>query len=634
MSTTRGRIRASCATWSPDELARPRGGERHPRADWSGVGYRRTARGCSDGAVSEDVTQAETTATFCATLVDEWIRAGVTDAVIAPGSRSTPMALALTARSEIDVHVHHDERAAAFTALGLGLATGRPAVVLTTSGTAAVELHPAVVEAHQAGVPLLAVTADRPPELHHVGAPQTVDQNRLYGEATRWFVEPGPPVAEASHTWRSLGSRAYAEATTGTSGPGPVHLNLGFREPLVGSPGELPTGRARGSDAGLPWHQTPTGIPELDGETNSVLARLLGGDRGLILAGAGGGDPQEILALAEAAGWPVLADPRSGCRTDHPAVVTHADAIVRHRATAEALRPDVVLRLGALPASKEVGLWLAKSGATQVVVDRWGRWHDPDRITGHVVNADPTSVVRSLLNGRAGTGSSRWLDRWRATEATAATTIAKVLGTHEEITEPEVARALCRVAGDGDSVVVSSSMPIRDVEWFGGRSRARILSNRGANGIDGVVSTAIGVALAGRGSGSATFALVGDVAFLHDSSALAALGRRGIDLTIVVVDNDGGGIFSFLPQARELETSRFEQLFGTPHGTDLAALAAAHGLVTITPSGASDLDAAFRAARAGGVQLVRVRTGRASNVEVHREIHASVAEALSDLFDL
>ena len=578
------------------------------------------------------MSQAQTTATFCATLVDEWIRAGVTDAVIAPGSRSTPMALALTARVDLHVHVHHDERAAAFVALGLGLATGRPAAVLTTSGTAAVELHPAVVEAHQAGVPLLAVTADRPPELHDVGAPQTVDQNRLFGDSVRWFCEPGPPTQAAAHTWRSLGARAVAEATSGTAGPGPVHLNLAFREPLVGSPGELPPGRG---DTGErpPWHRATPGIPKLDGVAEEHLARLLDVDRGLIVAGGGCGDPEAILALAEVAGWPVLADPRSGCRFDHPAVVTHADAIVRHRSTAEALRPAAVLRLGAIPASKEVGVWLAASEAAQVAVDRWGRWHDPDRRADQLVHADPTAVVSSLAAAWSRKTSPGWSDGWRAAEATAATIIDKVLGTHEEITEPQVARTLCRVVDEGDSVVVSSSMPIRDVEWFGGPSGARILSNRGANGIDGVMSTAMGVALAARGTESKTFALVGDVAFLHDSSALVALGQRGIDLTIVVVDNDGGGIFSFLPQARELEASRFEQLFGTPHGTDLATLAAAHGLITITPSAAADLSSAFRAARSGGVQVVRVQTGRASNVEVHRELHASVAEGLAELFE-
>lgn len=565
-------------------------------------------------------------ATYCATLVDEWVRCGVGHAVVAPGSRSTPMALALAAEPRIEVHVHHDERAAAFTALGLGLASGRPALVLTTSGTAAVELHPAVVEAHQAGVPLLAVTADRPPELFDVGAPQTVDQTHLFGASVRWFAEPGPPVAEAAATWRSLAARAVAEATTGAGGPGPVHLNLAFREPLVGVPAELPPGRA----AGAAWHGTSGGRPGVDPPTVARLGELLDADRGVVVAGAGCGDPATVEALAAATGWPLLADPRSGCRSDHPAVVAHADAILRHRPTAAALRPEVVLRLGGPPASKVLGSWLATSGATQVAVDAHGRWFDADRTAAHVLHADPTAVAAALAGTIDRADTDAWTGAWERVEAAAAAAVDAVLAQHPEPTEPTVARTLLAGLRPGATVVVSSSMPVRDLEWFGGcHPGVRVLANRGANGIDGVVSTAVGVALAARGTGEATVALVGDVALLHDSNALLGLADRGLDLTIVVVDNDGGGIFSFLPQAAALDTERFELLFGTPHGVSLPTLAAAHGLVTIEPAGAADLADALRASvAAGGVQLVRVATDRAANVAVHDELHAAVAAAL------
>ncbi|MEZ5178991.1 MAG: 2-succinyl-5-enolpyruvyl-6-hydroxy-3-cyclohexene-1-carboxylic-acid synthase [Acidimicrobiales bacterium] len=568
------------------------------------------------------------TATFCATLVDEWVRSGVTDAVVAPGSRSTPLALALASRPELRVHVHLDERAAGFVALGLGLASGRPAVVLTTSGTAAVELHPAVVEAHQAGVAMLAVTADRPPELFDVGAPQTVDQLHLFGRSVRWFAAPGPPSTEAAGSWRSLAARAVLEATEHPTGPGPVHLDLSFREPLVGAPGPLPEGRPDGA----PWHRAGGHRVAVDRLGTARLTELLDADRGVIVAGADAGDPGAVVALAAATGWPVLADPRSGCRLDHPSVVAHADALLRHESTATALRPDVVLRLGAPPASKVVGAWLAGSRARQVAVDAHGRWFDADRTAHHVLHADPTAVVTALARLVARPGSDPWAGRWSAAERAASAAVDEVLAGHPEPTEPAVARRLLAALPAGSTLVASSSMPVRDLEWFGGRHPGvRVLANRGANGIDGVVSTAVGAALAARGTGSPTAVLVGDVAFLHDANALLGLLARDVDLAIVVVDNDGGGIFSFLPQADLLAADRFEQLFGTPHGVDLGLVAAAHGLVTIEPAGAADVDTALRAAVAGGVQVVRVRTDRAANVEVHAELHAAVAAALEAL---
>jgi 2-succinyl-5-enolpyruvyl-6-hydroxy-3-cyclohexene-1-carboxylate synthase len=569
-------------------------------------------------------------ATFCATLVDEWVRCGVTDVVVSPGSRSTPMALALAGNGSVAVHVHHDERSAGFVALGLGLASGRPAVVLTTSGTAAVELHPSVVEAHQAGVPMVVVTADRPPELRDVGAPQTVDQVHLFGRSVRWYAEPGVPVAATAPTWRSLAARAVAEATAGPLGPGPVHLDLAFREPLVGAAGPLPEGRADGS----PWHTVGGQRVALSRAGRERLAELLDADRGVIVAGAGSGDPKAVLALADATGWPVLADPRSGCRVDYPAVVRAFDAVLRHRPTAEALWPEVVLRLGAPPASKVLGQWLASSGARQVAVDAHGRWYDPDRTAAHVLHADPTAAVVALarlVGGRSRT--EEWGGRWARAQGAAEGAFAAVLAAHPEATEPGTARSVAAALPEGAVLVVSSSMPVRDLEWYGGaHPGVAVLANRGANGIDGVVSTAVGVALARRGSGAPTAVLVGDVALLHDSNALLGAVARGIDLTIVVVDNDGGGIFSFLPQAGSLPGDRFELLFGTPHGVDLPTLAAAHGLMTIEPAEAESVGSAVAASIAtGGVRLVRVVTERAANVALHDDLHAAVGSALDQL---
>jgi 2-succinyl-5-enolpyruvyl-6-hydroxy-3-cyclohexene-1-carboxylate synthase len=573
-------------------------------------------------------------ATFCATLADEWARGGVTDAVIAPGSRSTPLALALADESRIEVHVHHDERAAAFVALGLGLAGGRPAVLVTTSGTAAAELHAAVVEASQALVPLILCTADRPPELQDVGAPQTVDQTHLFGRAVRWYCEPGVADEAGRGAWRSLAARSVTEALGASGAPGPVHLDLAFRDPLVGAAGPRPEGRANGR----PWHRLAGTRHDLADRELLALAGVLAGKRGVIVAGGGAGDPSSVHALARVVGWPVLADPRSGCRLPRPTTVTHADGLLRVASFAHAHRPEVVLRLGAPPASKVVNQWVAAGNAVQVAVAPPGVWWDPERAVELVCHAEPAAVCRQLTTALGDRHApSEWLDAWRAADEAAFDAISSVLHGHTEPTEPATARDLVAALPDGATLVVSSSMPVRDVEWYASpRAGLRVLANRGANGIDGVVSTAVGVALAAAGGGTGargrarTAVLVGDVAFLHDTNALLGLRRRGVDLVVVVVDNDGGGIFEFLPQAAALPRDRFDQLFGTPHGVRAEELAAAHGLSSVTVDVPGALAAAVRSAtEAGGVWVVVVRTDRVANVKVHDELHAAIASAVS-----
>lgn len=427
------------------------------------------------------------------------------------------MALAMTARPELRVHIHHDERAASFMALGLGLSSGRPAPVLCTSGTAAAEMHPAVVEADLSGVPMLVLTADRPPELRDVGAPQTIDQTHLYGRATRWFAEPGPPTADSVGSWRSLASRAFIESIGGRRAAGPVHLNLAFREPLVGTPAALPDGR----EGGAPWHRSAALRLGLASEEVTSLARGLSVEDGLILAGAGaGGAPGAVHDLAEALGWPILADARSGIG-DGPNVVRHADSILR-ASDGEDLGASTVLRLGPPSASKVLATWLGSRGDLREVVvhDGPGR-SDPTGTASLTIDASPEAVVPALLaevrahGPERRPGFGRLADAWQAAEAKARRAIGSVLDEEAAPTEPGVARTVARAATDGDTIVVSSSMPFRDLEWFGGPSSARVLSNRGANGIDGVVATAVGVALdaAGRAAGGRTIALVGDVAF-------------------------------------------------------------------------------------------------------------------------
>lgn len=532
-------------------------------------------------------------ATACATLVDEWVRCGVTHAVVAPGSRSTPMAIALADRSELAVHVVHDERVAAFVALGLGLG-GTPAVLVCTSGTAAVNFHPAVVEAGLSDVPMIVCTADRPPELRGIGSPQTIDQLQLYGRSVRWFHDLLPPDAADPVEWRPIAQRAFA-----TAAAGPVHLNLPFREPLVGDVGEIPEPIG-----------PPLPVPRAFASNGPVSAEL-DRQRGVVVAGGRSGeDPAAVAALAERLGWPILADPTSGLRGASNAVSTF-DALLRHQAFADAHAPEVVVRVGRAPASKVLSQWIVRTGAPVLQVGGPGVV-DPDRNVVAFCTFDD-------LGGMTGAAGTPWMARWRHADERADRAIVETLAA-TGLSEPAVARTVADSLPVDAELVVASSMPVRDLEWFGGR-RARAHANRGANGIDGVMSTALGLALSGR----PTVALVGDIAFVHDSNVLVALRQRNVDLRIVVIDNDGGGIFSFLPQRSSLSPSRFEQLFGTPHGTDVGALATAHGIATRTVATSHEL---ADAVTTPGPSVTRIVTDRDENVGVHDRINAAVAAAL------
>lgn len=550
-------------------------------------------------------------ATFCATLVDQWVRMGLRHAVIAPGSRSTPMALAFAARDDLDVQVVHDERAASFIALGVGLATGVPAALLCTSGTAATHFHGAVVEADLSSVPMLVLTADRPPELHGIGAPQTIDQIDLYGAVVRCFADPGPPEAADAAVWREWAEDWWMSAVDGD--PGPVHVNLPFREPLVGVAGELPPVAADAPDAEPDtWFMMRPDMAE--------LAAMLSAPRGLIVAGRGIDDIDVVNTLATRLGWPILADPRSGCR-HLPGAVCAFDALLRVPAFASAHQPSVVLHLGEPPASKVLGQWLSAGDATHVQVHAQQRILDPLQIMHERVYGNVGTVCGELLGALTPAPEDHWNADWQRADKAAQTAIDEALHALGGLNEPGVARWLSMFNGN---VVTSSSMPVRDLEWFGmAGATTRVFSNRGANGIDGVISSGIGVAMA---TGERTVVHIGDVAFLHDQTALTALAARRLPLTIVVTDNDGGAIFSFLPQATQLPADRFEQLFGTPHGTDLIVLATAHGL------GARDVESIAQLRDAvydDAVTVVRVRTTRADNRDVHSRLNAAVAAAIT-----
>jgi 2-succinyl-5-enolpyruvyl-6-hydroxy-3-cyclohexene-1-carboxylate synthase len=574
---------------------------------------------------------------FALTLVDELARAGVTDACLAPGSRSAPMALALAEHPGVRVHVHLDERSAAFFALGLAKRSGRPVVVLCTSGTAAANFHPAVLEADHARTPLLVLTADRPPELRGTGANQATDQLRLYGPAVRWFCEVGVPGDDpaAGRYWRSLASRAWAEASGPP--PGPVHLNLAFADPLVAldppadGRARLAGAPAEGRPGGAPWTAAPAGVRAAAPEDVAALAEAVRANpRGLLVAGWGAElDPAAVDAFAAASGWPVLADPLSGSRRG-PAAISTYDGLLRASRFAATHHPDLAVRVGGAPTSKALTAWLDES-VSQVLIDPSGGWLDPARAATLRLTADPSPLLAATAAQLAGRGPARspagaWLRDWLDAERMAREAIDGLLDEWAEPFEGRVARDLVGWLPAGGTLVVGSSMPVRDVDAFARpRDGLRFVANRGLSGIDGFVATSLGVAAAGD---EPVAALCGDLTLLHDASSLLGAAGRPRGAVLVVCDNDGGGIFSFLPQA-ELPGELFEPLFGTPHGLDLAALAAAARVPARVVEKAADLIPALDAALAGGgTQLVLVRSDRAANLAGHRALTEAVAAAV------
>ncbi len=572
-------------------------------------------------------------AEFAATLVDEWVRAGIGHAVCAPGSRSAPLTRALLEDGRIALHVRLDERSAAFFALGLALASARPVIVVTTSGTAAAELHPAVLEADLSRVPLICCTADRPPELHHVGAPQTLEQEQLFSGALRFACSPGVPDEAGRATWRSLAARLVAEALSGPAGPGPVHCNLAFREPLVVERGELPPGRREGR----PFHEVLRAPGTSAVVSDRFAAELQGARRCLVVVG-GGIDPvarAPILRGARRLGAPVVAEVRAWPREpgeDEDVLVAAADQLLRSPRATATLAPEVVVRVGAPPLSKVLSAWLGRLGdaTRQILIDPFGQFLDPERRSDLVLGADPASLFADLsvrLPGRNAHADLAWAKSWRTAEHAAQSAIDATLSS-QAASEPALARALYAAVPAHSTIFASSSMPVRDLEWFAApRAGApRVLANRGANGIDGVTSTLLGVASARSQKPGTVVGLIGDLAFLHDLSALV-VGRheRLPALRLIVVDNAGGGIFSFLDYAASMEPERFERGFGTPQRQSPLEVAAALGWAARPLVGTEGLDVLL-AEPPESLEVLVFSSERGANLEVHRALERNVAE--------
>ena len=577
-------------------------------------------------------------------FVDELVRSGMRHLCLCPGSRSAPLALSAARHGGLRVWPLVDERSAGFFALGMAKAQRRPVAVLSTSGTAAANFLPAVVEAHYGRVPLLVLTADRPREVRDFGASQTIDQVRLYGGHVKWFVDTAPPQGsdEMLRYFRTVACRAVATADANPAGP--VHVNVPLREPLVPTPvpDEIPPSTQRWAAA---WDGRPDGhryasVAQPPRSPDPDLVRRLAGDlsrhpRGLIVCGHQD-DPGlagPVCRLAEALGYPILADPLSQIRCgphDHRLVIDGYDVMLRVHELIRRLAPQIILRLGGVPATRPLLTYLqTHREARHLIVDGEDGWTDPMHLAADVVHADPWTLCDAMAASAAehrGARGPRWADQWTHLNTVARRAVREHLASIDEPFEGKVFSELAHLLPDHAVLYVGNSMPVRDLDaFFPAVPRAiRVLGNRGASGIDGLVSSALGVAAVTPGP---VVLVLGDLSFYHDMNGLLAAKRHGLRATIVLLNNDGGGIFSFLPQAAYPE--HFEALFGTPTGLDFRAAAALYGASFARADTWAAFSEEVRAGLGGeDLRIVEVTMGRDRNVSLHRAVWAAAASAL------
>ena len=563
-------------------------------------------------------------------LVDELARGGVRHACLTPGSRSTPLALALQRHAAIEVHVHVDERASSYFALGIARATGEPVVAACSSGTAAANHLPAVVEASTSRLPLIVLTADRPPELHDTGANQTIDQTRLFGGFVRKFVDAGLPAEfdGAGRYWRSLGARAIVTALGQPSGP--VHINLPYREPLVPSQQRVNLGDGEvGRPRGAPWQRvlTPARKPGKP-EVAKLVELLSASSRVAIVVGTVRDAPYRLASLAGELEWPLLAEPTANVRRPGMALMA-AELLVADAAFREAWRADVVLQVGAAPTTRAMQAFVAAARHV-VVIDPDELEADTERRAELTVRCDPDAMAGALGSAGLRPPEAGWRRRWELTDYAVRTAIDDLLDAWDEPFEGRIARDVTAAASGPATLFAGSSMPVRDLCMFmAPHPSLRVLANRGTSGIDGSVASALGIAAMTQPA----LALIGDLALLHDASSLLWSAASVLNLVLVVVDNDGGGIFTLLPQA-SLERAEFERLFVAPHGgrLDVAALAQAAGAGYFRVETATALQPAVADAQArGGVQLVHVLVDRERAPALRAAVSERVQAALAEL---
>jgi 2-succinyl-5-enolpyruvyl-6-hydroxy-3-cyclohexene-1-carboxylate synthase len=575
-------------------------------------------------------------------LADELARSGVEGVVVSPGSRSTPLVTAVEGHDDLRVFSVLDERSAAYFALGRARRTGAVTPLICTSGTAAANYHPAVIEADQGRVPLLLLTADRPPELRDSGANQTVDQEKLYGDAVRWYKDLPEPEAD-ERKLRSLRTTVARALTEATGTPlGPVHLNCPFRKPLEPTPvhGDVPSDldplAIDGRDDGRPFVSTTAGTPQLDRRDLHRLAEALSVGRGLIVAGPAdppGIDPEAVTALAHATGFPILADPLSGLRFGgHTRVTTTVggyDGYLDPRVTDDWPAPETILRIGASPTSKRLRKYLARTDARQFVVDPAGAWREAEFTATDLVVADPSRLAGRLAEVVGGPDAAEWRERWADADRTHREVVADATDDGASgYFEGAILADVADLAPEPATLVVSNSNPIRDADRYVAPTAANytVLGNRGASGIDGVVSTALG---AGSATTDHLTLVIGDLAYYHDGNGLLSALRCGVDATIVLVDNGGGGIFHRLPI--ESFEPPFTEAFVTPHGLDFEPTADLYGLdYAAVEDREGFCDAYAESVASDGTDVIDVRTDAEASQRTREQL---VEETVAELVE-
>ena len=575
------------------------------------------------------MTNRDALTAYIASFIDELAQNKVRHAVVSPGSRSTPISLMLAEHPDIEVHLNVDERSAAFFALGLAKALGEPVAMICTSGTAAANYYPAIVEAYYARVPLLVLTADRPHELRYVGAPQAIDQIELYGKHVKWSVEMALPeqTAEMTDYARTVGARAVA--TAALSPAGPVHLNFPLREPLVPDMKKAKEYRKESSAVLI-----EDGVRTLaQSHVKALASTLTEAKRGIIVVGELKDDSvsEAIVALSEQLAFPILADPlsllRSGTHKQEQIIETY-DTFLRDDIAKEMLNPDLVLRFGAMPVSKALLLFLKKHhSARHLVIDDGAGWREPAGLATNMIYSEVNTFCSDMLNQLSGIRDLTWLQRWQAVN-TATKEALYSLRDDAELSEGKLFLLLNELMPTHSTLFVGNSMPIRDLDtfFFNNQKQIRTLANRGANGIDGVISTALGVSTVSE----QTVLAIGDLSFYHDMNGLLAAKLQKQNMTILLINNDGGGIFSFLPQANEKEY--FELLFGTPHGLDFAHAAALYGAKYNKVKNWEEFGQVFtQSFTIPGLKVIEVPTERESNLVKHRELWNFVSQEIKDV---
>lgn len=569
---------------------------------------------------------------YVASFVDELVQVGVTEAIVSPGSRSTPMAILMAEHPDMNVTINIDERSSAFYALGVAKATKKPVAILCTSGTAAANYFPAIVEAYYSRVPLIVLTADRPHELRDVGAPQAIDQNQLYGNHAKWFVEMALPE-DSEQMLAYVRTMAGRAAGTAQSAPaGPVHLNFPFREPLIPNLGlDHLWGTSKMAKKNV---NVVVGKPTMDEEQAQLISDVVSEKlKGIIVCGSHGNSEfgHDVANLAETLQFPILADPLSQLRSGtHPKsyILDGYDAFLRNEEFREAYKPDIIIRFGAMPVSKSLLQYIQKQKNTpQIVVDGDGGWRDPTLSATDMVYCDEIEFCQAITKRIQKRSDNGWISSWIKINEIVKENINAV---HQEETlfEGKVFTELQEILPNGSTLFVGNSMPIRDLDTFfiNNEKLIHALGNRGANGIDGLVSTAMGIS----SQNEHTVLVIGDLSFYHDLNGLLAAKHHHLNSTIVLINNDGGGIFSFLPQSQE--EKHFEKLFGTPIGLDYEHVVKMYGgKFTSVENWAEFRKAISTSLNGKGLHVVEVKTDRQENVMIHRKMWNNVSQEIKNL---